>query len=90
MLQVPLVPSVLTHLFLGFFLTTAARQVPVALQRLFLMQALAVPSGLKPQAFPAWMYLHLLLQHSEAVTEESHCSLGSLAPFPQREVAVCD
>jgi len=36
------------------------------------------------------MYLHLLLQHSEAVTEASHCSLGSLAPFPQREVWVLD
>jgi len=84
--QTPLDPSVRVHFLVAFCLITAGRQTPNPLHRLFLTHSLAVPAGLKPHGLLAMMYLHLCEQQAPP----SHCSAGSLIPFPHREVAVLE
>jgi len=85
-LHVPLPPVDFVHFFLGFPLTLAGSQTPVALHRAFLTQAGTEPAGRLPHGLEALTNLHLLVQQNPP----SHCSLPSFTPSPQREVPVCE
>jgi len=85
--QRPLVPSVLLHFLLGLSFILEGLQTPTALHLGLVTQTLAVLAGLFPQGVPPIMKVHCLVQQ-KFVAASSHCSLGSRAPFPQRDVAV--
>jgi len=85
-LQRPLTPAVVRHFFNGFCLMTAGRQTPSPLHRRFLTHAAETPAGLNPHGLLAFKNLHLCEQQSPP----SHCSLASLIPFPQLDVAVLE